>query len=172
MTHYKLYRQKEHFMKLSGEDAELSTGSPGGAVARDPEKELLSYVVNEMNSLFEGELSSDDMLNYARTLKDKMAENQKVIEQVEKNSQEQAMMGGFVDTMIDAVVENMDSHQNIATQVLNEDKIAKGLASILYKMLKDGMKKPYAINNEFGLDRVAEENEGYGLREAQPPNGH
>ena len=161
MTHYKLYRQKEHFMKLSGEDAELSTGSPGGAVARDPEKELLSYVVNEMNALFEGELSSDDMLNYARTLKDKMAENQKVIEQVEKNSQEQAMMGGFLETMNTAIIDSMDSHQNMAEQVLSQDKIAKGLASILYKMLKDEIKKPYAINNAFGLARVAEEGEGY-----------
>jgi len=150
MTHYKLYRQKEHFIKLSGEDAELSTGNPGGAVARDPEKQLLSYVVDEMNTLFEGDFSKDDMLNYAQTLKDKMAENEKVMEQVKKNSQEQAMMGGFKEELESSVIDSMDTHKNLAMQILDEPKIAEGIASVVYKMLKDGMSNNYIVNNGYG----------------------
>jgi type I restriction enzyme R subunit len=39
LTHYKLHKHDEENITLSGEDSELKSGSPGGAVARDPEKE-------------------------------------------------------------------------------------------------------------------------------------
>ncbi|MCH9739805.1 MAG: DEAD/DEAH box helicase family protein [Epsilonproteobacteria bacterium] len=162
LTHYKLHRQKEASIALSVEDAVLQTGNPGGAVAREPEKELLSYVVEEMNTLFKGDFSADDMLNYARTLKDKMAENQKVVEQVKNNTQEQAMMGGFVESMNDAIVESMETHQNLATEVLSEEKVLNGLAKVLYKMLKEGMNPAYVVNNSYGLGMVAEANGLYG----------
>jgi len=32
-----------------------------------------------MNALFEGELTDDDMINYANTIKDKVLENDKVM---------------------------------------------------------------------------------------------
>jgi len=156
LTHYKLHQQKVKSIALLGENAELKPISSGGAVARDPEKELLSYVVDEMNHLFSGEFSSSDMINYARMIKDKMSENKSVMEQVQKNSQEQAMMGGFEESMSNAVVDNMETHQNFAMQVLSEEKIAKGLASILYKMLKAEKAQNYLINSDYGLDRVAE----------------
>ncbi|MBU1668601.1 DEAD/DEAH box helicase family protein [bacterium] len=162
LTHYKLHKQEEQNIRLSGEDSELKSGSPGGAVARDPEKELLSYVVSEMNSLFEGELSSGDMLNYARTVTDKMAENQKVMEQVENNSQEQAMMGGFAELMTEAIIGSWDTHENLATQLLNEKNIAKGFANVVYRMLKEGLTKQYAVNNSYGTQMVAEPNGSYG----------
>jgi type I restriction enzyme R subunit len=161
LSHYKLQQQKASSIELLGEDAQLKAIGSGGAVARDPEKELLSYIVDEMNSLFRGAFSSDDMINYARTLKDKMAENKKVMEQVERNSQEQAMMGGFVETMTDAVIENMENHQEVATQILSEEKIAKGIASIVYTMLKAQKSQNYMINSEYGLDRVAEKKSTY-----------
>ena len=161
LTHYRLHQQKANSIVLLGEDAELKPISSGGAVARDPKKELLSYVVDEMNHLFSGEFSSSDMINYARTLKDKMAENKTVMEQVQKNSQEQAMMGGFVETMTDAVIENMEHHQDVASQILSQEQIAKGLASILYKMLKAEKSQNYVINSDYGLDRVAEKGSIY-----------
>jgi type I restriction enzyme R subunit len=162
LTHYKLQKEQERSMALSGEDAMLQAGSPGGAVARDPEKELLSYVVGEMNSLFEGDFSEGDMLNYARTLKDKMAENQKVVEQVKNNTQEQAMMGGFKESMSDAIIESMETNQTIATQALSEEKVLNGLAKVLYKMLKEGINQENVVNNRYDLGMVAEPNGGYG----------
>jgi len=156
-----LHQQKSNSIALLGEDAELKPITSGGAVARDPEKELLSYVVDEMNHLFSGEFSSNDMINYARTLKDKMAENKTVMEQVQKNTQEQAMMGGFVETMTDAVIENMEHHHDVASQILSQEQIAKGLASILYKMLKAEKSQDYVIHSDYGLARVAEKKSAY-----------
>ncbi|RUM69391.1 MAG: hypothetical protein DSZ07_04675 [Sulfurovum sp.] len=136
LTHYKLHKHDEVNIALSGEDNELKSGNPGGAVARDPEKELLSYVVSEMNALFEGNFTDNDMLSYARTLKSKMAENSKVMEQVANNSQEQAMMGGFKESMVSAIIDSMEIHQAQAEEVLSEEKIMEGLAKVIYRMLK------------------------------------
>ena len=76
-----------------------------------------------MNELFAGELSDDDKLNYARTIRDKVMENEKVVQQLRTNTKEQAMLGDFPVVMSDAIIESMDAHKNMATQVLSEDKI-------------------------------------------------
>ncbi len=140
LTHYKLHKQKSKNIGLSGEDNELGGIEGGGAVAKDPEKELLSQIIGHMNALFEGELTDDDMLNYARTIKDKVMENSKVVEQVTNNTTEQAMMGGFADAINDAVIESLDAHQNLATQVLGQERIRKGLANIVYDLVVKGLR--------------------------------
>jgi type I restriction enzyme R subunit len=134
LSHYKLHQQKANDISLVGE-GELPSIEGGGAVARDPEKEMLSEIVGHMNALFEGELSDDDMLNYARTIKDKVMQNDTVLEQVNNNSKEQAMMGGFADAINDAVIDSLDVHQNLATQVLGEKRILNGLANIVYELM-------------------------------------
>ena len=136
----KLHKQKTKNISLTGNDNELGGIEGGGAVAKDPQKELLSQVIGHMNALFEGELTDDDMLNYARTIKDKVLENSKVVEQVTNNTKEQAMLGGFADAINDAVIESLDAHQNLATQVLGQDRIREGLANIVYELIVHGMK--------------------------------
>ena len=49
-----MHKQKEESIKLSGEEELKNGGEQGSAVARDPEKEFLSKIVEKMNSLFEG----------------------------------------------------------------------------------------------------------------------
>ena len=136
LSHYQLHRQKEQSIKLNG-DTQLEAGNPTGAVAREAEKELLSYVIEEMNKIFSGNFTTKDVLNYANSLKDKMAENQKVMEQVKNNTQEQAMMGGFSESMEDAIIDNMESHQEMSTQALTQEGVMDGLAKVLYRLLKD-----------------------------------
>lgn len=141
LSHYKLHKQKTQSVYLIGEDAPLyGSGSGGGATPKDPEKELLSAIVGHMNLLFEGELTDDDMLNYARTITDKVRENKKVMQQVTNNTKEQAMMGGFAEAINDAVIDSLDAHQSLATQVLNEERIKKGLADIVYGLIAKGLK--------------------------------
>jgi len=139
LSHYKLHKQKSENISLVGE-GELASIEGGGATARDPEKELLSEIIGHMNALFEGDLSDEDMLNYAKTIKDKVMENDKVVEQVNNNTKEQAMMGGFAEAINDAVIDSLDVHQNLATQVLGEERIRKGLANIVYDLIVNGLK--------------------------------
>ena len=49
------------------------------------------------------------------------------------------MLGGFADKLNDAVIESLDAHQNMATQVLSEERIRKGLANIVYDFITKGM---------------------------------
>ena len=139
LTHYKLHKQKEVSIKLKGDEELINGGEQGTAVARDPEKEFLSKVVEKMNSLFEGDFTQDDVLGYARTISNKMKENDKVVQQVINNTKEQAMLGGFEIALNDAVIESLDVHQNMATQVLSKDKVREGLADIVYGLLMKGL---------------------------------
>ena len=139
LSHYKLHKQKSKDISLSG-GVELPPISGGGAVARDPEKELLSQIVGHMNALFEGDLTDEDMINYANTIKDKILENKKVMVQMESNSKEQAMMGGFAEAINGAVIDSLEVHQDLATQVLGEERIKHGFADIVYELIMKGLK--------------------------------
>ena len=88
-----------------------------------------------MNNLFGGNFTDDDVLNYARTISNKVKEDTVVIEQITNNTKEQAMLGGFANRMNDAVIDSLDIHQNLATQVLSEERIRKGFANIVYDFL-------------------------------------
>ncbi|MEA3553330.1 MAG: hypothetical protein U9R39_02875, partial [Campylobacterota bacterium] len=143
------------------------------AIARDPQKELLSEIIGSMNALFNGELTDEDMLNYAKTIKDKVMENSKVVEQVNNNTKEQAMMGGFEIAINDAVIDSLDVHKNLATQVLSEEKIRNGFANIVYDLIAKGLSSNYAVNNtqeynssyEEGGFMVASKNEQYSKKD-------
>jgi len=49
------------------------------------------------------------------------------------------MMGGFADAINDAVIDSLDVHQNLATQVLSEERIKKGLVDIVYGLIAKGL---------------------------------
>lgn len=138
LTHYKIHQQKPIDIRLNGESV-LPSVSPGGAVARDPEKEFLSKIIETMNELFGGEFTDVDVTNYAQTISDKVMENQKVVNQVTNNTKEQAMMGGFTDAISDAVISSLDTHQNMATKVLSEERVKNGLANIVYELMFKGL---------------------------------
>ncbi len=139
LSRYKLHKQKDYSIELE-EGKGLISGSGGGGQVREPEKEYLSELLDQINDLFRGELTDDDKLNYARTIKDKVMENTKVIEQVGNNTKEQAMMGGFAEAINDAVIDSLEAHQHLATQVLSEDRIKQGLANIVYDLIVKGFK--------------------------------
>ena len=75
----------------------------------------------------------------AVTVRREMKENEKVIQQVANKSKEQAMIGGIEVALHDAVIDSLDVHQNLATQVLKEDRIRKGLADIVYGLIAKGI---------------------------------
>lgn len=93
-----------------------------------------------MNALFEGDLTDEDMINYATTVKDKMLEDETLIQQVSNNTKEQAMIGGFMDRLNSAVIDSLEVHQDLATQVLGKDRIRNGFADVVYELIAKGLK--------------------------------
>ena len=66
-------------------------------------------------------------------------ENEKVVEQKKNNSKKQAMMGDFPGAMTDAIIGSMSAHQDMAKQVLTEDKVKDGFARLLLDMIYKDM---------------------------------
>jgi type I restriction enzyme R subunit len=138
MTHYKLRLLGERDYRLgeSEKEYELKPADElGTGTAKDPKTEKLSEIVARLNELFAGELTDNDLINYARTIKDKVMENETVVEQLRHNTKEQAILGDFKDVMLDSVIASMDTHQNLAAQVLKEERVKKGFAKLLLDMI-------------------------------------
>lgn len=72
------------------------------------------------------DLIDDDMLNYARTVADKVGGNEKVMHQIRNNTSEQAFLGDFPLAVDGAVMDSYDAHQNQMMQILSNPQVAKG----------------------------------------------
>jgi type I restriction enzyme R subunit len=133
MTHFAIKNRKTHTIDLK--NGEIDPDGTGGGKARDPKTELLEMIIKQLNDLFAGELTEDDKLNYALTIKDKVLENARVVEQVKNNTKEQAMLGDFPVALTDAIMESMDAHQSMAKQLLGQDEVRKRFSRLVLDML-------------------------------------
>ncbi|MDD3769817.1 MAG: type I restriction endonuclease [Sulfuricurvum sp.] len=133
MTHYSLRNKK--VQKIDLQSGTIDPDAPGGGVAKENKTDTLEHIIKKMNELFSGELTDDDKLNYARTIRDKVMENSKVVEQFRTNSKEQAMMGDFPSVMTDAIIESMDAHQSMAKQVFESETKREGFARLILDMI-------------------------------------
>ena len=140
LTHYRLSKIREQDLLINEElgdygiepSSELGTGK-----AKNKEEVFLSKIIEKLNELFDtDELTSNDMLNYAYTLRDKILENKKVMEQIENNPRKQILLGDYPAAVCDAVMESGIAHNNQMQQCLSDDKVLKGLELILLDMLQ------------------------------------
>jgi len=144
LTHYRLQDQGKRRIQLGEEKedvklkplTEIGTGTP-----RDPEQALLSEIIEQMNSLFEGDLSDADLLTYANHIKDKMLENDVLAQQAATNTKEQFALGDFNIAMMDAVIEGLDNYQSMASQVLGNEQVKKGFAALLLELVYRGFEQ-------------------------------
>ena len=75
------------------------------------------------------------MVNYLHTICDKVSENKVVMNQIENNSPEQALLGDFAEAVDDAVMSSKEVHQNQMTQYLNSAELAAKFQRIIFDML-------------------------------------
>lgn len=141
LTHYRLKKIAEHQLNLreqyEGEDHRLKGADGlGGGAARDPEKEPLSQIIARLNELFAAESLSDrDRLNYMHTIKDKVLENANVASQLANNAPDQIMLGDFPQAVQDAVMESLETHNGMASEVLRDKGIAAEFARLLLDLI-------------------------------------
>ncbi len=65
---------------------ETPATAQGSGVARDRKHALLSEIVEQMNGIFEGELSDADVISYAEGVRDKVLEDGEVALQARNNA--------------------------------------------------------------------------------------
>jgi type I restriction enzyme, R subunit len=144
LTHYRLQDLGKRKVQLGDEDEEAKLKpltDIGTATPREVEQAFLSEIIEKMNTLFEGQLTDADLLNYANHVKDKMLENDILAQQAATNSKEQFALGDFQNVMMDAVIEGLDNYQSMAGQVLGNEQVQKGFAELLLELVYKGFEK-------------------------------
>lgn len=133
LTHYSIKNKKSHNVSLEAE--KIDPSKPGTAGATDPKTDTIENIVNQLNDVFAGDLTDDDMVNFARTITDKVMENELVTTQLKNNSREQARLTDFPQALMMAVAESMERHNDMATQVLGQEKVRELFQEIVLDMV-------------------------------------
>lgn len=147
LSHYRLSMRGKRDLELVKDGYEgLQPGSAiGSGKARERQDEYLSQIIQRLNDLFVTDgLTEADLLNYARTVRDKISENTAVMQQIENNSAEQAMLGDFANALDSAVMESSEAHQNQMHQVLSNKDVAAGFGRIVFDMVVAKMREDKA----------------------------
>ena len=139
LSHYRLSKTKQQDLRLVQEGA---TGlSPAGALGtgrpHTKEEIWLSQLIVRLNELFITDgLTDRDLINYARTIADKVMENAHVMHQVANNAPAQIMLGDFPSAVDDAVIDANASHQNQMTQYLNNPATQAGFRRLVLELVQ------------------------------------
>ncbi|NOQ36966.1 MAG: DEAD/DEAH box helicase [Methylococcaceae bacterium] len=138
LSHYRLSKIRQQDLKLNEDGGDyLDTGdSLGTAKPKDKQEEFLSQIINRLNELFiTDDLTDKDLVNYAYTIADKLKENSIIINQIENNSREQAMLGDFLKAIDDAVIDSGEAHKNQMIQLLSNPNRKEGFSQLIYDLL-------------------------------------
>lgn len=139
MSHYRIQKIGEQDLKLkkdSGDYKLKPVKSVGTATAKDKKDAFLSHIVDSLNALFISDnLTENDLVNYAYTIRDKIRENELVMKQIAHNSAEQAMLGDFNKAIDDAVMDSSAAHQNQMMQLLSDPLKAKKFSTVVFDLL-------------------------------------
>ncbi|MDG2969396.1 DEAD/DEAH box helicase family protein [Pseudomonas extremaustralis] len=139
LSHYRVSKIRQQDLKLieDSTDHKLVPGEGlGSATAKDIKEELLSQILERLNELFvTDQLTEKDMVNYAYTIRDKVSENQLVMQQLANNTAEQALLGNFANAVDDAIMDSGDAHQNQMMQLLSDPAKASKFAKVVFDLL-------------------------------------
>ena len=137
LTHYRLQKIGEQKLDLaSGDVVKLKPATEAGTgSAVDDEKQKLAEIVGKLNDLLSGDLTEADMVGYVTTLQGKMMENDTLAEQARNNSEEQFGLGDFKNIMTDLIIDGQEAHNNIADQLLKDERIFTAVQGMLAQMV-------------------------------------
>jgi len=148
LSHYRVakIRQQDLLLKQDSAEYKLEPGEGlGTAKPSDKKEEFLSQIISRLNEIFiADQLTDKDMVNYAYTIRDKVGENEIVMQQIENNSPDQALLGDFSKAIDDAIMDSSTAHQNQMLQLLADPKKAAGFARVVFDLLVSGKPKPAA----------------------------
>ncbi len=140
LSHYRLseIRRQDLLLKENAEDYGLEPGNElGTAKAKDKKEELLSQIINQLNEIFiTDQLTEQDLVNYAYTVRDKVRENELVMTQIANNTPEQALLGDFPKELYNAIIDSSEVHQNMKIQLLSDPVKSEAFAKVVFNLLK------------------------------------
>lgn len=139
LSHYNLKYKRTQDLKLREEHGEYLTGTTavGTATPKEPQKDLLSRILDVINDLFGVETTEGDRLNWIQGISTKLRENDSVMNQIRHNSDEAVMNGDFPKAMDDAVIERMGTQKGISMEYLSKPEVAKEIQSLVLKLIRE-----------------------------------
>lgn len=129
--------------KVSEEGAkyELKPIGPNETDPSDREKEFITQIIARMNELF-GDISDDlGQRHFTSQIADIAKQHERVSEQVEINTKEQALQGDLPQVVRAATVEAMKSHSDLARVLLKDQQNMDEFFSLIYDIMKNGEAK-------------------------------
>ena len=139
LSHYRVSKIRQQTLMIKdGDTAYLKPGDElGSAKAKDKKEEFLSQIIERLNEVFiTDHLTEKDLVNYANTIRDKVRENQLVMNQIANNTPEQAMIGDFPKAVDDAVMDSNEAHHNQMMQILSDPVKSANFSRIVFDLLK------------------------------------
>jgi len=135
LTHHTLKnRGKKDLPLTEGGSAKLQplTEAGSGAV-QTKEKMPLFEIIEQVNDLFDGELTDDDKLVYVNNvIKGKLLESQTLIQQAGNNTKEQFASSSDLAKGIEiAIMDAFAAHSVMSRQALDSPKVRQGLKDVL-----------------------------------------
>ena len=146
LTHYRIHRQRKEEGLSFDPDGESVLETPavaqGSGAARDRKQALLSEIVEQLNQIFEGEISDADVIHYAEGVRDKLMEDREVALQARNNASLDQFANGKIKQAIPrAIWEMRSAHQSMTDQVMADSATMKRFAKVITRMV-------YEIANE------------------------
>jgi len=139
LSHYRLSKRAEHLLRLNDETGTY-TVKPGSDVGsgkpHDPEKKLLSEIIEALNDIFGAEVSDDDQLQFLTGIAQRISRQEDVMAQVNNHSVDQVMHGLFPRRVLDTVLDAMTDHEKLSLEVLDNETKSRAFALVILKMLK------------------------------------
>ena len=139
LSHYRLSKRAEHQLRLNEENGEytLKPGSDvGSGKPHDPEKKLLSEIIEALNDIFGAEVSDDDQLQFLTGIAQRISRQEDVMAQVNNHSADQVMHGLLPKRVLDTVLDAMTDHEKLSLEVLDNETKSRAFALVILKMLK------------------------------------
>jgi type I restriction enzyme R subunit len=135
LTHHTLRNKGQQAMQLADDKyPELKPLSEAGSgEVREAKKSLLQDIIEQVNDLFQGELSDNDKLVYVNNvLKGKLLESETLRQQASSNSKEQfANSPDLNKELTNAIMDALEAHETMSSQALGSEDVRDGLKEIL-----------------------------------------
>lgn len=135
LSHYAIHPRGKDIGALDPEavaEFEPAYSELGSGASRDPERIKLLELIEQLNLLFEGELSDSDLVNYAYGVRDKLMENDTLRMQARNNTKKQFdESDDLQEAILTAVEEQNAVNANLADQVMNDPRVRDSFLKII-----------------------------------------
>lgn len=143
MSHYRIQKTAEH-EDLSkalekGETPGLKPGSEmGTGEVRPKKKDYISHIIEQLNELFGGDnISDNDRLAFFNSVFGNVADQEIVVNQAKNNTFEQFRSGDVKQKILDAVIDGMNSNQEMSKKVLQDSGAQEKFINLIIHSIYD-----------------------------------